>query len=106
VQRNLEESQHFSKGLTDFAKKVAKEQSKMIDMVVDTSMIPSIDPPKLSKLKDILIQLTRNAVVHGIEGPKDRLEQGKKQNGRIEVKGEVREDGSWLLSGMTEEASP
>jgi Amt family ammonium transporter len=93
VQRNLEESQHFSKGLTDFAKKVAKEQSKLVDMVVDTSMIPSIDPEKLSKLKDILIQLTRNAVVHGIEGPKDRLGQGKKQNGRIEVKGEVRDDG-------------
>jgi CheY-like chemotaxis protein/signal transduction histidine kinase len=37
------------------------------------------------RLKDILVQLTRNAVSHGIESPLERKKAGKPQKGTIEV---------------------
>jgi two-component system, chemotaxis family, sensor kinase CheA len=44
-------------------------------------------------VKDVLIQLIRNAVVHGIEGPADRESQGKSPEGHIRIQFEMVENG-------------
>ena len=44
-------------------------------------------------VKDVLIQLIRNAVVHGIETPQERLEQGKSPEGHIRISFEMTESG-------------
>jgi chemotaxis protein histidine kinase CheA len=36
-------------------------------------------------MKDILIQLTRNSMTHGLELPADRKAAGKSETGRIEI---------------------
>ena len=43
-------------------------------------------PGKQRKLlKNVLIQLARNAVVHGIEPPEERRQAGKNRRGKIEM---------------------
>jgi two-component system, chemotaxis family, sensor kinase CheA len=44
-------------------------------------------------VKDVLIQLIRNAVVHGIESPADRESQGKSPEGHIRIQFEMVENG-------------
>jgi two-component system, chemotaxis family, sensor kinase CheA len=44
-------------------------------------------------VKDVLIQLIRNAVVHGIEAPSDRESQGKSPEGHIRIQFEMVENG-------------
>jgi two-component system, chemotaxis family, sensor kinase CheA len=44
-------------------------------------------------VKDVLIQLIRNAVVHGIETPQERQDQGKSPEGHIRISFELTESG-------------
>jgi chemotaxis protein histidine kinase CheA len=44
-------------------------------------------------VKDVLIQLIRNAVVHGIETPAERQSQGKSPEGHIRIQFEIVENG-------------
>ena len=44
-------------------------------------------------VKDVLIQLIRNAVVHGIETPAERQKSGKSAEGHIRIKFEIVENG-------------
>jgi two-component system chemotaxis sensor kinase CheA len=44
-------------------------------------------------VKDVLIQLIRNAVVHGIEGPGERTSAGKSAEGHIRISFEMTESG-------------
>jgi two-component system, chemotaxis family, sensor kinase CheA len=44
-------------------------------------------------VKDVLIQLIRNAVVHGIESPQEREAQGKSPEGHIRIQFEMVENG-------------
>ena len=44
-------------------------------------------------VKDVLIQLIRNAVVHGIESPAERQSQGKSPEGHIRIQFEIVENG-------------
>jgi two-component system chemotaxis sensor kinase CheA len=43
-------------------------------------------------IKDILVQLTRNSVVHGIEKPEQRTAKGKNETGLIQLSIERAED--------------
>ncbi|MBD2073099.1 hybrid sensor histidine kinase/response regulator [Phormidium sp. FACHB-592] len=61
-----------------------------------------IDKAVLEKLQDPLLHLLRNAFDHGIEPPEIRLQQGKLEQGRIEIRAyhrgsqtiiEIRDDG-------------
>jgi len=97
VESNVQASQSFAKGIKDFAKKIAKEQNKLVEVHFDESLVGLLPKNIRPKVKDILIQLTRNALVHGIESPAERLEQNKDEHGMIEIKAEDREDGVMLV---------
>lgn len=56
----------------------------------EVSLIPA---SQLRFLRDILVQLVRNAVVHGIEEPEVRLGAGKPENGTITIS-TARSDGA------------
>jgi len=49
-------------------------------------------------VKNVAIQLIRNAVVHGIESPEERAAAGKPAVGQLQLKFEQREDHSYSLS--------
>ncbi|MDR0409706.1 MAG: hypothetical protein LBH18_04840 [Spirochaetaceae bacterium] len=66
-----------SRTAADTGKKVRLNTSGIDSAVLD--MIPR------RAVKEILLQLVRNAVFHGIESPEERIEKGKKETGRIAV---------------------
>jgi two-component system chemotaxis sensor kinase CheA len=64
---------------------VAADENKKVNLLAE-----KIDPRALScgptrVIKDVLTQLIRNSVHHGIEIPADRLAQGKNETGKITV---------------------
>ncbi len=71
--------------LNSLTSEVAKSLDKKVLLDTanfDTSLIPA----EYSELvKDILIQLIRNAIVHGIESSLDRKKMGKEVTGRIKL---------------------
>jgi two-component system chemotaxis sensor kinase CheA len=91
--------------LTRASNRASEDHHKKVQFVVDT-----IDPAAIvygprRVIKEVLTQLVRNAVCHGIEAPDDRLaggkpEQGtvrlsiKAENGKIHIK--LRDDGKGL----------
>jgi len=56
-----------------------------VQLVAELDLLTSLPSKVQSELKDILVQLVRNAVVHGIEPPAQREEQSKPKTGNIYV---------------------
>jgi chemotaxis family two-component system sensor histidine kinase/response regulator PixL len=73
-----------------------------------------VDKAVLEKLYDPLLHLLRNAFDHGIESPQERIQQGKPEQGQIEIRAyhqgsqtiiEVKDDGQGLdLDGIRAKA--
>lgn len=78
-----------------FAKDIAARQGKQVQLTSATLAQVQI-PAHLEKpIKEISIQLVRNAVVHGIEAPEARQATGKKAVGTIDL--EVKDTGSDIV---------
>lgn len=77
---------------SEFAKEIAARQGKQIQLKSNTLAQTDI-PARLAKpVKEISIQLLRNAIVHGIETPSTRQAAGKTDIGTIDL--EVQDNGS------------
>ena len=75
-----------------FAKDIAERQGKQVELKSNTLTQADI-PAHLEKpIKEISIQLLRNAVVHGIEAPSVRHSTGKAAVGTIDL--EIKDNGS------------
>lgn len=75
-----------------FAKDIAERQGKQVQLKSNTLTQADI-PAHLEKpIKEISIQLLRNAVVHGIEAPSVRHSTGKAAVGTIDL--EIKDNGS------------
>jgi len=72
--------------LDDFVQNMAMRNGKMVKLVASGLSEIELDSEYQKKLKDICIQLLRNAVVHGIETPRDRELSEKPMVGRIDVR--------------------
>jgi chemosensory pili system protein ChpA (sensor histidine kinase/response regulator) len=70
--------------LTRIVRQAAAESGKRADLVVEGAA-GEIDRQVLDRMLPPLEHLVRNAVVHGIERPVARLEQGKPETGRIDL---------------------
>jgi two-component system chemotaxis sensor kinase CheA len=83
--------------IESLAKTVSKASS---DMGKDIQFVANdVDPEAIDKgprrvMKEVLMQLIRNSVVHGIEMPKERLAKGKKQTGLIRLS--IKTDGKTI----------
>jgi len=71
--------------LTKATNRAASDMGKQVKFVAS-----QIDPVALEKgprrvIKEVLMQLIRNSVVHGIELPDDRVAKGKKETGTIQL---------------------
>ena len=69
--------------LRGLADTVAKRHDK--ELVLDVQGLEAVPPGLLQPVKNIAVQLVRNAVVHGIEAPAVRAGHGKPGAGRITV---------------------
>jgi signal transduction histidine kinase len=67
-------------------KKLADSQGKKVQFVMrNRELATRIPEAQAVILRDILVQLVRNAVTHGIEPPLERIRAGKSESGTIQL---------------------
>ncbi|MCE9499168.1 MAG: Hpt domain-containing protein [Leptospira sp.] len=69
----------------EFAERIAEEQGKKVKMDFITPDFTGVSNKYAYVLRDILVQLTRNSITHGIETPETRIGSGKVESGAIFV---------------------
>lgn len=91
VQQN-NETTAASVGLTEkwqqFAQAIAARQQKAVELKLsgfEAPMLAQVSQPNQSVINDIVVQLLRNAIVHGIEKPIVREQIGKSAAGNIAI---------------------
>ncbi len=72
--------------LGDFVQNMAQRNGKMVKFVVSGLKDIELDPQYSQQVKEICLQLLRNAVTHGIESPQDRELTEKPIEGRIDLR--------------------
>jgi chemosensory pili system protein ChpA (sensor histidine kinase/response regulator) len=77
--------QRHSQRLTRLARQAAQEAGKKIELVIEGGE-GEIDRQVLERMLPPFEHMLRNAIVHGIELPEDRLVRGKAETGRIAVR--------------------
>ncbi|MEM7355928.1 MAG: chemotaxis protein CheW [Acidobacteriota bacterium] len=70
-------------------------EGKKVELVIEGGETP-IDKTLLEIAGDALGHLIRNAVIHGIETPAERLRQGKSEGGTIQVKATLEGGEVWI----------
>lgn len=68
-----------------FARNIAERQGKLVTVELSGFEQHHLTAEQLDHVKEILLQLVRNAVVHGIENPKHRKAIGKSPEGLIHI---------------------
>lgn len=71
--------------LTRLAQRIASEHGKTVRLEVQLELLETLPPPLRSEIKNIAVQLLRNAVVHGIESTHERVVREKPPVGSIQV---------------------
>ena len=88
----------FNAVLVKLTNDVARNYKKEVDTTVRMGSVLDLPAQKVNQVRDIAIQLVRNAVVHGIEDPAQRTALGKSANGKLQVNLTRDEAGDWQLS--------
>lgn len=73
---------HFSERLYRLVRQMARDTGKQASLIIQGDEI-EIDRSVLDKINSPLEHLLRNALVHGIETPNERLKANKSETGRI-----------------------
>jgi chemotaxis protein histidine kinase CheA len=83
--------------VTRLAVEAAGEERKKVVAAVRLGAIADLEGDAVNLVREIAVQLVRNAVVHGVEAPGERLSAGKSEAGRVDVQ-LTRGDGEWQLA--------
>jgi len=86
----------LSETLTAASKKVADEMGKKVKVISNLDSTLFKEEQKQT-LKEILIQLVRNSVYHGIEDPDERAMAAKDETGNITLE-TAKEDGNIIIN--------
>jgi HAMP domain-containing protein/signal transduction histidine kinase len=65
--------------------KISKEKGKSAELSFDNEKNIVIPESMINPFKDIMIQLIRNSISHGIEDPNERVNKGKHNKGKITI---------------------
>jgi HPt (histidine-containing phosphotransfer) domain-containing protein len=87
----------INSALAQLAMEAATGSGKKVQPVVRMGSQSDLDEATGHLLREIAVQLMRNAVVHGIESPLLRRAAGKSEEGKVEVQ-LVRGESDWTLS--------
>jgi two-component system, chemotaxis family, sensor kinase CheA len=88
----------FNAALKKLAHDVSHDCKKSVHVSVSMGNLQDLPAHKINQIRDITIQLVRNAVVHGVEDPKQRAALGKNATGQLQVSLSREESGEWQLS--------
>lgn len=69
----------------DFVGDIARRNHKKVVLHTEGLELLNSSHPQFALLKDVMIQLLRNAVVHGVEAPAEREARGKSAQGHIRL---------------------
>jgi two-component system chemotaxis sensor kinase CheA len=83
--------------LAKLAQSVAADGGKTVQPLVRVGSLSDLEETAGNLVREIAVQLLRNAVVHGIETPMLRKAAGKPEEGKLEVQ-LVRGETEWTLS--------
>ena len=84
----------IKKQMTKFVAELAERNGKLVDLGCVGMDNPALNMGLKSNLREMAVQLLRNAVVHGIETPAVRAERNKLNTGHVRV--EMQEDGDLI----------
>jgi two-component system chemotaxis sensor kinase CheA len=90
--------QGLNAALAQLAAEVATDCGKRVATEVRMASALEIPPAKMDLVREIAIQLLRNAVVHGVEAPATRQAGGKPAEGQVAVTLGRDEANQWLLT--------
>jgi Amt family ammonium transporter len=94
--------------LRQMAQRLAGRYGKQVKLAMTGLEGRGLKPEKHKALKDILVQLVRNSIYHGIETPEQRRKAGKSEDGTISIRAEeaggalhivYRDDGAGIDGG-------
>jgi signal transduction histidine kinase len=89
--------QAMNGALMQLAEQVAGDCGKQVQATVAVGGMAGLPPATADLVREIAVQLVRNAVTHGIEQPIARKDAGKAETGRVEVQ-LLRGEAEWTLS--------
>ncbi|AOU96973.1 hypothetical protein BI364_02185 [Acidihalobacter yilgarnensis] len=103
IQRSIAEpnagtAERWTQEFKAFAGRVASDLHKRVELETTLPVLDDLPSSVLQKLRDMCIQLIRNAVAHGIEPAEARLASGKPAIGAIRLKLERYRTGELHLS--------
>lgn len=82
--------------LVRLAADVARDEARQVQATVALGSLADLAPPQADLVREIAVQLVRNAVSHGIEPPATRAAHGKPEAGKV-VARLTRAEGEWVL---------
>lgn len=82
----------FVESLTKAARRASQDFGKKVKFIVDEVDAGAIETGPRRVMKEVVMQLIRNAVVHGIEMPEERLAKGKNETGIVRLS--IKPDGN------------
>ncbi len=88
--------QSFSE-INTLVKRVAEDENKMVNLITQGLDSHHVPPAYIRKVREVAVQLVRNAVVHGIEEPNKRVELGKSPQGTVKAIFQQKADGNYAL---------
>lgn len=89
-------AQLFAELLRSLAVEEARAQGRSARLL--TRGLVEIPPHYASVVKEICIQMIRNAIAHGIEPPAQRVQLGKPEEGTVQISFAVDDSGDYLLT--------
>lgn len=89
------ESDEFIHNLTMLCKRIADDCNKSVHLVAEMDELDKLPPKIKSGLKDIAVQMLRNAISHGIEAPSERTMLAKPPVGSIYLAVKSTENGQF-----------
>lgn len=96
-QADMPSGEAINEALARLALDAAADTGKRVEPLVRMGSQGDLEPGARDLVREIAVQLVRNAVAHGIESPVMRTAGGKAAEGRVEVQ-LVRGEGEWALS--------
>jgi two-component system chemotaxis sensor kinase CheA len=83
--------------LRRLAQRIAGSTGKQVDLVAHGFDTLMLSDNQKALLRDVLVQLVRNAVIHGIETPAERIQAGKSGTGVIRVQAATLDQGCRII---------
>lgn len=92
------DTQALNAVLSKLASDVSADCGKRVQATVRMGSAQDMPADRMDQVREIAIQLVRNAVVHGVEAPQMRLASGKPAEGQLQVNLTRDETNEWQLS--------